>query len=364
MSDGLVITGLGLVLPCGDGFEAARGSLASNTPCFAELPETLGHGRGAACTSFDPSGIIPPMQLRRLDRASRFAWVAAHQAFLDARLDPKSDAFGGGERIAVAVGTMSGGSEASEAFMRPYLQRGPEGASPLIFPNTVANAASGHLALAFGLKGPGVTFVDRENATFTALDQAMRWLRTGLVDAALVLGADGLFPLLSDLCGGARLLDRHRDPEVGSGRGFLLGEGAQAFLLETHDRAKARGARPRATLHALASRSTPASGKDERTWALAQVVDQVLDGNPPTRWIGGGNGLARLDAAELHLAEAHPDWPGPRFPKTLWGEFGGSGGQLLAAALLEPVDRILVTAPASSGSQFAALLDGVRLESL
>lgn len=358
MNGDLVITGLGLVLPCGDGPEAAGAGLASGQPCFADLPEALGHGRGAACTAFNPAGIIPPMQLRRLDRTSRFAWVAAHQAFQDAGLDPKPV----GDRIAVAVGTMTGGSEASEAFMRPYLQRGPEGASPLLFPNTVANAASGHLALAFGLKGPSATFVDRESATLAALEQAARWLRAGLADAALVLGADGLFPLLLDICHGARLLARHGRPEIGSGRGFLPGEGAQAFLLERRDRAETRGARPRAVLRALASRSTPEDGTETRARALAEAANQALGEAVPTRWIGGSNGLGRLDALEARLAAAQPDWPAARFPKALWGEFGGSGGQLLAAALLEPADRALVTAPASSGAQFAALLEGVRLE--
>jgi 3-oxoacyl-(acyl-carrier-protein) synthase len=351
-----VITGLGLVLPCGDGIEAAQASLASGVPCFGELPEALGQGRGAACGAFNSVGIIPPMQLRRLDRPSRFAWVAAHQAFLDAGLDPKPL----GERIAVAVGTLTGGSEASEAFMRPYLRRGPEGASPLVFPNCVANAASGHLALAFGLKGPSATFVDRENATFGALEQALRWLRAGVAEVALVIGADGLFPLLLDTCRGARLLDRHQVPEVGSGRGFLPGEGAQAFLLETVDHATARGARPRATLRALTSNSAPGSGVAERAEALAKAVAR-LGPAPVPRRIGGGNGLPRLDDLETRLAAAHPEWPDALHPKALWGEFGGSGGQLLAAALLEPTPRVLVTAPSSSGAQFAALLEGVRL---
>lgn len=355
----LAVTGLGLVLPCGDGIEAARDSLRSGRPCFTELPEALGRGRGAACTAFNPAGIIPPMQLRRLDRPSRFAWVAAHQAFRDAGLDPKAE--GVGERIAVAVGTLTGGSEASEAFMRPYLQRGPEGASPMVFPNCVANAASGHLALAFGLKGPSATFVDRENATFAALEQAARWIRSGLADMALVLGTDGLFPLLLDTCVGARLLARHGDPEVGAGRGFLPGEGAQAFLLESAERAAARGVRPRARLRALASRSAPRPMDEARAEALSAAV-APLNELPVDRHIGGGNGLARLDALESRLAARHPEWPRPVHPKQLWGEFGGSGGQLLAAALLEPAARALVTAPASSGSQFAALLEGVSLE--
>jgi 3-oxoacyl-[acyl-carrier-protein] synthase II len=353
----LVITGLGLVLPCGDGIEAARASLAGGAPCFTDLPEALGQGRGAVCTAFNPVGIIPPMQLRRLDRASRFAWVAAHQAFEDAGLDPRPL----GDRIAVAVGTMTGGSEAAEAFMRPYLLRGPEGASPLVFPNSVANAASGHLALAFGLKGPSVTFVDRENATFAALEQAARWLRAGLVDAALVLGTDGLFPLLLDVCRGSRMLVRHGEPEIGSGRGFLPGEGAQAFLLELRTSAEARGVRSCALLRGLASRSSVGPDAAERSQALVQAVAALGDLTVDRR-IGGGNGLTRLDTLEAEVAATYPGWPAALHPKRLWGEFGGSGGQLLAAALLEPVARTLVTAPASSGAQFAALLEEVTLD--
>ena len=353
----LVITGLGLVLPCGDGIEAARTSLASGVSCFADLPETLGQGRGAACTAFSPAGIIPPMQLRRLDRPSRFAWVAAHQAFQDAALNPSLF----GDRIAVAVGTLTGGSEASEAFMRPYLQRGPEGASPMVCPNSVANAASGHLALAFGLKGPGVTFVDRENATFGALEQASRWLRAGLADVALVLGTDGLFPLLLDICRGAGLLAPHGNPEVGSGRGFLPGEGAQAFLLESRHHAVGRGARPRAVLRALAARSAPENSGEGRYSALSGAVS-ALGTAALDRRIGGGSGLSRLDTLESRLASAHPEWPAAVHPKRLWGEFGGSGGQLLATALLEPAERVLITAPASSGGQFAAILESVRLD--
>jgi hypothetical protein len=80
------------------------------------------------------------------------------------------------------------------------------------------------------------------------------------------------------------------------------------------------------------------------------------------RRVGGGSGLARLDVLEAALAKAHPEWPAAQHPKLLWGEFGGAGGQLLAAALLAPAEAVLVSAPASSGAQFAAVLEGVRLD--
>lgn len=350
----IVVTGLGLVLPPGDGVDAARASLASGAPCFAELPAALGTGRGAACAAFNPVGFIPPMQLRRLDRGSRFAWVAAAQAFRDAGLEQAS---GFGARTAIAAATMTGGSEATEAFIRPYFDRGPEGASPLVFPNCVANAAAGHLALAFDLKGPSTTQLEREVGGFAALDQASRWLRHGFCDAALVVGLDGLFPMLGTVCGEAGLLARHGDPERGSGRGFLCGEGAAAILLERADEAMARGARIRAKLGALIQRS--AVRPADRAEALIQAVSEACPGTSDRR-IGGANGHPQVDRLEAALDSARPGDPSSRHPKLLWGEFGGSGVQLLAAGLLEPGASVLVSGPSSFGGQWALRWDEVR----
>ncbi|HTL98093.1 MAG TPA: beta-ketoacyl synthase N-terminal-like domain-containing protein, partial [Holophagaceae bacterium] len=317
----IAVTGLGLVLPCGDGVEAARASLASGAACFSDLPEALGGGRGGICAAFNPAGVIPPMQLRRLDRCSRFAWVAAAQAFRDAGLDPGS---GGGDRVAIAAASMTGGDEATETFLRPYFARGPEGASPLVFPNCVANAAAGHIAVAFGLKGPSTTQLEREVSAFAALDQAARWLRTGFCDAALLVGLDGLSPMLTTICAAAGLLARHEDPARDSGRGFLPGEGAAALLLERSRDAAARGARIRARLGALACRAAASPG--HRAEALASAVSEACP-ERPARWIGGANGHPKADRLEAGLRKPRGHWPEPRHPKLLWGEFGGSGGE-------------------------------------
>jgi hypothetical protein len=66
-----------------------------------------------------------------------------------------------------------------------------------------------------------------------------------------------------------------------------------------------------------------------------------------------------LDDTELPLAAAHPQWPAPGLPKLLWGEFCGSGGQLLAAAMLRPARQALITSPSSGGPQVALLLRDV-----
>lgn len=352
MRSELVITGLGLVLPCGMGQDAARASWESAQPCFAPLPDNLGSGLGAACTSFSANGIIPPMQSRRLDRPSRFAWVATHLAFQDAGFDPAHL----GLRLGVAVGTMTGGDEATEGFLRPYLAKGPEGASPLLFPNCVAVAISGYLSTAFGLRGPSVTQLAREGSTLAALEQAQRWLKMGLLEAVLVVGADGLFPLLSELLQRTRLGCREGLPEVGSRRGLLPGEGAQAFLLETRDHAEARGARIHAVLRGVTSRAPLTSDVGDRSRALAEAAASMTPALPDV-WIGGSSGHRVLDEVEAPLLPMFKRWPTPKYPKTLWGEFCGSGGQLLAAALLEPAHRVLVTAPASFGPQYATVLE-------
>lgn len=358
--NGIVVTGMGLVLPCGDGIEAARQSWASGETCFSELPAGVGEGRGAFCRAFTPAGIIPPMQMRRLDRPSRFAWAAVHQALADGAVDLKAQ--GLADRVAMTVGTVTGGSEAGEAFMRPYLERGPEGASPMVFPNCVANAASGHVALAFGIKGPSSTQVARENAVFMALDQGIRWLRRGVAEAVLVIGTDGLFPLQMELLRRSGRLARHGDPIADAGTGYLPGEGAQCFVLETRDHAESRGARIRAEVASVSCVSPAEENPEARAGALSTAVAEVLGSEAPAAWIGGSNGSRRLDGLEAALRARHPHWPQPRFPKLAWGEFCGSGGQLLAAGMLEAQEGpVLISGPGTLGSQCAAVIRRVRL---
>lgn len=361
----IVITGMGLAMACGSGVASAARSWHGASPCFAPLrgdlvePMVCKGIHGAVSENFSTAGIIPPMVNRRLDRATRLAWVAAKESFDASGLDPA--AFG--EALGIAVGTTSGGNEASEAFMLPYLKKGPEAASPMLFPNCVAISISGNLSTAFKFKGPSVTHLGRENSTLAAMEQGMRWLRMGMADAVLAIGTDSLHPLLLDILWHSHLISRHSLPVIGSRQGCLPGEGAQAFILERRPDAERREARILGLIRAMGHRSALESTRTSCALALKQAVEQAMAALAPSEneglqaWIGGSNGHRMLDEVEAPLIASHPAWPSPRFPKILWGEFCGSGGQLLAAALLDEASRVLITAPASSGSQMAMLIE-------
>lgn len=347
-----VITGAGFVMPCGNGFEALSRAWNEQLHSFEELPRELGGGHGAFCRDVVSAGVIPPLQNRRLDRPSRLAWIAAHQALCQAGLEIKGQ---DAARIGIAVGTMTGGDEATEAILRPYLEKGPSAASPLLFPNCVAVAISGHLSIAFQLRGPGTTQLAREASFFAALDQAVRWLSLGMAEAMLVVGVDGLFPLLPELLKRTRLASRGERPRVGSRQGLLPGEGAQVFVVERRDRAEERGVPILARLIKISSCSPETMRTHDRSRALAEAA--AISPKPPDTWIGGASGHRIMDEIEAPLHAWNPRWPFPKHPKSLWGEFCGSGGQLLAAALADQGRRVLVTAPQSFGEQFAALIE-------
>jgi 3-oxoacyl-[acyl-carrier-protein] synthase II len=356
----LAITGMGTVLPCGIGPQAAKDALIAQSHSFIDLPPELGQGesvyRGAACIGFSSAGIIPPMTSRRLDRCARFAWVAASQALSQAKFD--AAALGAMEiPMAIAVGTITGGSEAAEQFMRPYLQHGPVAASPMHFTNSVAVSISGYLAAAFGIRGASTTQLGRESSFVSAVEQADRWLALGIARTVMVVGSDALFPLAVELMYRSCLSCRKGLlPKAFGSTGLLPGEGSQVFILEPAQCAQMRGAQILAEITHISVVSPKDDTAEHRAQALICAANRACP-SPPQSWIGGSNGHKKLDCLESMLAKTRNDLPKGVFPKTLWGELCGAGGQLLAAAMLDGAKDTLITSPASMGIQGALRLE-------
>jgi 3-oxoacyl-[acyl-carrier-protein] synthase II len=201
-----------------------------------------------------PTWVERPARLARLDRLSALALVAANDALLDAgiRATRSSGELFRPEQTGVVVGSHYGCHHVNEEFYRGLLSSGLTGASPRAFAATLPSSPSGELSIHLGLQGPSTTLVSGEGAGVEALGQALGDLAAGRAELMIALGVEVATPLLEQLLGRGALVDT-----------------AAAFVLETEERAAARGATPRARLLAAAQRHAS-------TWPARSVAAAAL----------------------------------------------------------------------------------------
>lgn len=171
---------------------------------------------------------INPRSLRRLDRLSRLAVQAVAELLADANLSAEQVGSAG-----LVFATGYGPLSAVEEFQRVLLTTG-EGDSR-VFPNTVMNAAAGHVALLNQIHGPTATFCAGGTASISALHFAGQLIRSGACEKVILVSADEATQvLLSGFHGSRGHLSRESlVPRASSGRVFS--EGAVALLLEKPD---------------------------------------------------------------------------------------------------------------------------------
>lgn len=119
----VVITGVGAVSPYGAGTESLWQGL--NSGCSAVGP--LAGAEDIIGLTTKVAGVVPPLNMRQIprkdrrsmSRMSQFAWLAAHEALLQAGID--SDLLIGG-RLGISVGSTVGSVDAIEEFFEEYLR--------------------------------------------------------------------------------------------------------------------------------------------------------------------------------------------------------------------------------------------------
>jgi 3-oxoacyl-[acyl-carrier-protein] synthase II len=224
----VVVTGVGVVAAPGEGRDAFWNGL--------EIDPGVGPHE---VSEWDPEPAIQRREARRLDRFSQFALVAAQEALAqsgDLDMDPN--------RVTVNVATGIGGLAALETLIGASYEEEPR-VSPLLIPMMMCNAAAAAISIKYGFGGQASTPVVACAAGAQAILDGLRQIEWGYADAAVVGGAEGairkptvegfvaaraLSPSLT-----AKPFDVDRD-------GFVLGEGAAILVLESRDRAQARGA--------------------------------------------------------------------------------------------------------------------------
>lgn len=155
-------------------------------------------------------------RLRRASPLAIFMAEAASQALADAGDVPR-------ERIGIVAAFFTGSLVYSQRFFQGIINEGQKFASPSLFPETVFNSPLSHLASILKIPGACYAIVGDESAWVTAIMTAATWLRTGVADRVLVVGAEELAPIALDAYESARWLR--------PGGGFIPSEGAGALLL-------------------------------------------------------------------------------------------------------------------------------------
>ena len=229
----IAVTGLGVVAPCGLGKAAFWQGLLG--------PGLDGVGRSTEITDWDATPYYAsPKDARRADLSEQFAIAAATEAVAQA-----GDFIADPTRVGTIFGTGVGGIHTLEEQIQVRLEKGERRVSPFLVPMMMANAPGAAVSMRFGLRGPNETICTACAAGTHALTYAARLIAWGLADAVVAGGTEhagtptslasfGNMTALSSV-GTSRPFDAERD-------GFVMGEGAAAFVLEDWDAAIARGA--------------------------------------------------------------------------------------------------------------------------
>ncbi|HWD90965.1 MAG TPA: beta-ketoacyl-[acyl-carrier-protein] synthase family protein [Verrucomicrobiae bacterium] len=239
----IVITGAGVITALGlgwkrnaEGFRAGKTAMRPvtlfdvsrqrvKTAAQAELPESL------------PPTRLSPRQLRRMDRATKFLVLAAHEAWQQAGWVPS-------ENLPLVLGTTSGGMNLGEAYYRQSIGTPADRRQQA---TRVQHYQAQRQALdvldAFGFSGPITIIANACASGANSIGHAWDLLRRGQAERALAGGYDAVsqmvfagFDSLQALSPtSCRPFDAHRD-------GLALGEGAAVMALETLESAKKRNA--------------------------------------------------------------------------------------------------------------------------
>jgi len=221
----IVISGWSTITAAGIGIDPLKSLIRTGQNALSPVPNDLAGSdeyRWGKASCFKATDFIPPLKARKMDRCSQLAVATAGLALKDAGIDPeKIDP----ERIGIALGCGFGGLANSAEFLEGYFTQGVEGLSPMLFPNTVANAPASNASIEHGLKGPNITLVQRFCSAETALLNACRFIAEGKADVMLAGGVDDLIPLMIHVFKATGQLRRYASC-FGEGSGVLVLESA------------------------------------------------------------------------------------------------------------------------------------------
>ena len=250
----VVITGMGVVTPCGIGVEKFWDSMLNGKSgvSLIESIDTEKHTVKIAGEikdkDFNPEDYMSSKDANRMDRFTQFAMVASDEAIADAGLDEAGiDPY----RIGVMVSSAAGGFKTFEKNHMAMIQKGPTKGSPFTVPMLIVDMASGRVSMKHGYKGVNKAVVSACATGSHSIGDAFRTIQYGDADVMVAGGCEATITTLGiGAFTAARTLSKRNDEPEKASRpydkdrdGFVMGEGAGVLVLEEYEPAKKRGAK-------------------------------------------------------------------------------------------------------------------------
>jgi len=253
----VVITGMGTINPLGLNVETTWQNLLAGKSGAGRIthfdPSPFLTQIACEVKDFNPEDYMDRKEARRLDRYIQFAIASTAQALEQANLTiDESNA----DEVGVIIGTGIGGLITMDKGYHVFFEKGPMRVSPLTGPMMIPNMASGQIAITFGAAGPNFCIVSACATGGHAIGEAFELIRRGDAVAVIAGGSEAPFvPFGMAAFHRTGALSRRNDEPERASRpfdaqrdGFVFGEGAGVFILESLEYARSRGAKPLAEI--------------------------------------------------------------------------------------------------------------------
>lgn len=262
----VVVTGMGMVSALGLDVETTWGHmlegqsgtrLAKHFEEFKDLPPCT-----AAWIDWDPRAHIDRRDVRRISRATQFAWKATQEALAHADLDMEKE---DGNRVAVEIGNAFGGWDLIESQSRLFFDQGFRKVNPAMCIGALISGTPTFIGMRLGVTGVAHSSVTACATGISSIGEGARRIQDGEAEVVLAGGSDGyVTPMTVTMFMRMGAMSREAEnpagacaPFSGNRSGMVVGEGAGIVVLESLEHAQERNAPILAEIGGYALRLDP-----------------------------------------------------------------------------------------------------------
>ena len=299
MNDRVVVTGVGVVTSIGQTVPELWSSLTQGL-CGIDSLDIEGLEQndvriGGQVKAFNPKARLAHwVRDKTILHSDRYSWLAAAAASEAIEQSGLEVPFARPYRVACLIGSAAGGQTSGEKGCRDRFADRKRAVHPMFLPRVIGSSAAAHVGIEYGVKGPTFGICSAGASAAHAIGLGRDDILHGLVDIAIVGGADSALTLGAMLAGQASglLSSDGCFPFARNRNGTVLAEGAGVIVLEKRQHAIARGAPMLAEICGFAMASDSTDMLVPSAECMSAVMRQALE-------------EAQLDPSEIDYVSAH-----------------------------------------------------------